>query len=148
MADLNKILVELSKLTVVEAAALSKQLEAKLILEKFEENPFLKDFYKNQDRYAFQTQLFFLLSRFKQQSEFKQIDINLSEYSTNTILTPKVQETSSLYLLVLFFVDIVIVSSAGLEPHLRTSNSHLFSSSILQVFNNIICNFFKNFINP
>ena len=31
--------------------------------------------------------------------EFKEIDLNLSEYSTNTILTPKVQETSSIYLL-------------------------------------------------
>ena len=42
------------------ANMISTNLKAKLILEKFEENPFLKDFYGNQDRYAFQTQLFFL----------------------------------------------------------------------------------------
>ena len=57
------------------AHILSKELEAKLILEQFEENPFLAGFYKDSKSYAFQTQLFFLLSRFKQQSEFHQIDI-------------------------------------------------------------------------
>ena len=57
------------------AKILSQEIEAKLILEEFEENPFLSDFYKNSARYAFQTQLFFLLSRYKQQDEFKQTDI-------------------------------------------------------------------------
>ena len=46
------------------ANLIAKKLQAKLVLEKFEENPFLKDFYGNQDMYAFQTQLFFLLSRY------------------------------------------------------------------------------------
>ena len=54
---------------------LSKELKSKLILEEFEENPFLVDFYKDQRRYAFQAQLFFLLSRYRQQSEFHQIDM-------------------------------------------------------------------------
>ena len=54
---------------------LSEKLKCKLVLEEFEENPFLTDFYKDSDRYAFQTQLFFLLSRYKQQIEFQQIDI-------------------------------------------------------------------------
>ena len=53
------------------AHLLSKELNAKLVLEKFEDNPFLVDFYKDQKRYAFQAQLFFLLSRYKQQSEFR-----------------------------------------------------------------------------
>ena len=57
------------------AHILCKELGAKLILEQFEENPFLKGFYKDSKRYAFQTQLFFLLSRYKQQDEFKQTDI-------------------------------------------------------------------------
>ena len=57
------------------AHIISKKLEAKTILEKFEENPFLKDFYNNQDRFAFQTQLFFLLSRYSQHQELKQVDI-------------------------------------------------------------------------
>ena len=54
---------------------LAAKLQCKLILEEFEENPFLSEFYKDSERYAFQTQLFFLLSRYKQQLEFQQIDI-------------------------------------------------------------------------
>ena len=54
---------------------LAKEIDAKLILEEFEDNPFLPDFYKDPKRYAFQTQLFFLLSRYRQQLEFQQIDI-------------------------------------------------------------------------
>ena len=57
------------------AKILANKLESKLILEEFEENPFLADFYKDSQHYAFQTQLFFLLSRYKQQIEFQQIDI-------------------------------------------------------------------------
>ena len=49
------------------AQILGDRLEAKLILEEFEENPFLVDFYKNSEQFAFQTQLFFLLSRYRQQ---------------------------------------------------------------------------------
>ena len=37
------------------------------VLEVFEENPFLSDFYADRQRYAFQTQIFFLLSRYHQQ---------------------------------------------------------------------------------
>ncbi len=40
---------------------------ADLLLEVFEENPFLSDFYGDRARYAFQTQIFFLLSRYHQQ---------------------------------------------------------------------------------
>jgi len=43
------------------ANLLGEHLDAKLVLEKFEENPFLVDFYKDSERLAFQTQLFFLL---------------------------------------------------------------------------------------
>ncbi len=42
-------------------------LQAELLLEVFEENPFLSDFYADRERYAFQTQIFFLLSRYRQQ---------------------------------------------------------------------------------
>lgn len=42
---------------------------AQLLLEKFEENPFLAKFYEDRARYAFQTQIFFLLSRYHQQRE-------------------------------------------------------------------------------
>ncbi|MCK4688692.1 MAG: deoxynucleoside kinase [Candidatus Marinimicrobia bacterium] len=57
------------------AKMLTEKLSAKLVLEKFEENPFLEDFYAEPERYAFQTQLYFLLSRYRQQLELKQIDL-------------------------------------------------------------------------
>jgi deoxyguanosine kinase len=41
---------------------------SELLLEVFEENPFLSDFYGDRARYAFQTQIFFLLSRYHQQN--------------------------------------------------------------------------------
>jgi deoxyguanosine kinase len=41
---------------------------AEILLEVFEENPFLSDFYDDRARYAFQTQIFFLLSRYRQQN--------------------------------------------------------------------------------
>jgi deoxyguanosine kinase len=41
---------------------------SELLLEIFEENPFLSDFYSDRARYAFQTQIFFLLSRYHQQN--------------------------------------------------------------------------------
>jgi len=57
------------------AKILSERLSARLVLEKFEENPFLEDFYHDPERYAFQTQLYFLLSRYRQQIDLKQIDL-------------------------------------------------------------------------
>ena len=57
------------------AHMLSQRLSAKLVLEKFEENLFLPKFYEDQDRYAFQTQMFFLLSRYKQQQDLIQADL-------------------------------------------------------------------------
>ncbi|MCB8968324.1 MAG: deoxynucleoside kinase [Ardenticatenaceae bacterium] len=47
----------------------SKFANASLLLEVFEENPFLSNFYQDRERYAFQTQLFFLLSRYHQQNK-------------------------------------------------------------------------------
>ncbi len=64
------------------AEILGIRLEAKLILEKFEENPFLVDFYNDPERFAFQTQLFFLLSRYRQQQELHQTDL-----FTKTLIT-------------------------------------------------------------
>jgi deoxyguanosine kinase len=49
------------------ARLLAPKFEASLLLEVFEENPFLSDFYSDRARYAFQTQIFFLLSRYHQQ---------------------------------------------------------------------------------
>jgi deoxyguanosine kinase len=49
------------------ARLLQSAFNAELLLEVFEENPFLSDFYADRERYAFQTQIFFLLSRYHQQ---------------------------------------------------------------------------------
>ncbi len=57
------------------ADMLSKTLGAHLVLEEFEENPFLEDFYRDPEHYAFQTQIFFLLSRFRQLQELRQVDL-------------------------------------------------------------------------
>jgi deoxyguanosine kinase len=48
---------------------LQTSFEANTLLEVFEENPFLSDFYSDRARYAFQTQIFFLLSRYQQQRQ-------------------------------------------------------------------------------
>ena len=57
------------------ANLLSEKLGAKLVLESFEGNPFLSDFYDDPERHAFQTQLWFLLQRYQQQQELRQIDM-------------------------------------------------------------------------
>ena len=51
------------------ARMLQPRFEAELQMEVFEENPFLADFYTDRARYAFQTQIFFLLSRYHQQKQ-------------------------------------------------------------------------------
>jgi deoxyguanosine kinase len=50
------------------ARLLQSRFNSDLLLEIFEENPFLSDFYSDRQRYAFQTQIFFLLSRYRQQN--------------------------------------------------------------------------------
>jgi deoxyadenosine/deoxycytidine kinase len=57
------------------AQMVSEKLGARLVLERFEENPFLPKFYEDPEHYAFQTQIFFLLSRYKQQQELFQADL-------------------------------------------------------------------------
>ncbi|MFB3884141.1 MAG: deoxynucleoside kinase [Thermodesulfobacteriota bacterium] len=54
---------------------LAKEFNARCILEKSEENPFLSQFYQDRKKYAFQTQVFFLLNRFQQQREIAQLDL-------------------------------------------------------------------------
>ena len=57
------------------AQLLSKELGARLVLEDFEDNPFLPDFYNDPERFGFQTQLFFLLQRYRQQQDLRQVDM-------------------------------------------------------------------------
>ncbi len=57
------------------AHLLQQKIGGRLVLEVFEENPFLEDFYRDPEHYAFQTQIFFLLSRYRQQEEIMQYDL-------------------------------------------------------------------------
>ncbi|MEX1120845.1 MAG: deoxynucleoside kinase [Balneolales bacterium] len=66
------------------AKILAKRHNARVILEQFEENPFLPRFYEDRSRYAFQTQLAFLASRFQQQQSLLNKDLfhdmDISDY--------------------------------------------------------------------
>ncbi|MGF1670821.1 MAG: deoxynucleoside kinase [Balneolaceae bacterium] len=57
------------------AKLLSERRNARLVLEQFEENPFLPKFYEDKERFGFQTQLAFLASRFKQQQKMTNRDL-------------------------------------------------------------------------
>ena len=58
------------------AKIVAQRADARLMQEQFEENPFLSKFYQDRKAYAFQTQLFFLLSRHRQFAEqFAQQDL-------------------------------------------------------------------------
>jgi deoxyguanosine kinase len=54
---------------------LGKRLNARVVLEEFDDNPFLERFYDNPDRYSFQTQMSFLTSRYKQQQQLRNFDL-------------------------------------------------------------------------
>ncbi len=57
------------------ARMLAGRAGGRVVLEEFEENPFLDRFYTDRDRWAFQTQLAFLASRFKQQKALATRDL-------------------------------------------------------------------------
>ncbi len=70
------------KTTLVNRFA--ERYDSHTVLEIFEENPFLANFYEDRDAYAFQTEMFFLLSRYRQQEDFAQTDLfgrmSISDY--------------------------------------------------------------------
>lgn len=57
------------------AKLLTEAVGGRIVLEQFEENPFLERFYENKDRWAFQTELTFLASRFQQQKDLGARDL-------------------------------------------------------------------------
>ena len=62
------------------AKKIKEKLNAELILEQFDANPFLESFYSDRRRYAFQTQMFFLINRFKQQETLIQENLFTDHY--------------------------------------------------------------------
>jgi len=77
MGDLRYIAVEgpigVGKTSL--AALLANELSARCITSNPGENPFLPRFYNDRKKYAFQTQIFFLLSRYQQQQQLQQMDL-------------------------------------------------------------------------
>jgi deoxyadenosine/deoxycytidine kinase len=57
------------------ARLLADEMQARLVLEQVDENPFLRRFYEDQEQYAFPAQLFFLLNRYRQQQALAQQDL-------------------------------------------------------------------------
>ena len=57
------------------AELLGEALDGVVVYEDVDGNPFLEDFYKDRKKYAFQTQLYFLLNRYRQQKELSQCDL-------------------------------------------------------------------------
>lgn len=57
------------------AVMLAEKISGQTLLERTEENPFLVKFYQNPKKYRFQTQIFFLLHRYQQASEIRQIGL-------------------------------------------------------------------------
>ncbi|MBF0273684.1 MAG: deoxynucleoside kinase [Nitrospinae bacterium] len=66
------------------ALKIGKRLSGKVLLEEVDKNPFLGNFYKEIDKVAFPTQIFFLLNRYRQQQELLQKDLfcnlNITDY--------------------------------------------------------------------
>jgi deoxyadenosine/deoxycytidine kinase len=87
--------IGVGKTTLVKR--LGAMLDARTVLEVFEENPFLADFYKDNARFAFQTEMFFLLSRYQQQQQFSQEDL-FSRFSISDYLFRKCRIFASMTL--------------------------------------------------
>ena len=82
--------IGVGKTTLVEA--LAERLDATQVLEEWEENPFLKPFYEGKAHSGFQTELFFLLSRYRQQRELVQ-----RKLFADTLIADYVFEKSRLF---------------------------------------------------
>jgi deoxyguanosine kinase len=57
------------------ATMLSERLNSRLILENFEDNPYLEKFYEKPSEYAFRTQIFFLIERYTQLQQLHQKEL-------------------------------------------------------------------------
>lgn len=95
------------------AHLLSKQLNARLILEEFADNPFLPKFYENQQQYAFPLELFFMAERYKQLKDLLQTKdmfqkVTISDYLfTKCLLFAKVNLSDDEFVLYQKLFDII-----------------------------------------
>ena len=95
------------------AHLLAKQLNARLILEEFADNPFLPNFYENPQQYAFPLELFFMAERYKQLKDLihtKDLfqNITVSDYLfTKCLLFAKVNLTEEEFRLYHKLYDII-----------------------------------------
>jgi deoxyadenosine/deoxycytidine kinase len=69
------------------ARMMAERLGARLVLEEAEENPFLAEFYRDRGRFAFQTQLSFLIQRC-QQAQLASVNLNEKELTLYNKLAP------------------------------------------------------------
>lgn len=74
------------------AQLLAQRLDARATLEEWSQNPFLKDFYDARPGAAFQVEMFYLLSRYRQQQNLVQRDL-----FSEQVLTDYVFEKSKLF---------------------------------------------------
>jgi deoxyguanosine kinase len=63
---------------------LGEQFGMRTFFERFEDNPFLSNFYANREQYAFQTEVFFLLNRYRQQESMVKPALADAECETST----------------------------------------------------------------
>ncbi|MEO6584548.1 MAG: deoxynucleoside kinase [Ferruginibacter sp.] len=95
------------------ANLLSKELNGKLVLEAFADNPFLPKFYKDPLQYAFPLELFFMAERYKQLKELRSAtdlfqDITISDYLfTKCLLFAKVNLAADEFTLYQKLFDII-----------------------------------------
>lgn len=99
------------------AHLLTKHFNARLILEQFDDNPFLPKFYENKEQYAFPLELFFMAERYKQLKDLLQTkdlfhQLTISDYLfTKSLLFAKVNLPEQEFLLYQKLFDII-------NPHL------------------------------
>ena len=93
------------------AKKLSEKLNSNLVLEEFEANPFLEKFYDDRKRYAFQTQMFFLINRYKQQEQLNQEDL-----FSNFIVSDYIFDKDKIYLFGDTQIDIDSAAANNIIP--------------------------------
>lgn len=74
------------------AGMLARHFDSEVLYEKVEDNPFLPRFYEDRDKNAFSTQLFFLVSRYRQLKQASQASL-----LTRRIITDYIMEKDHIF---------------------------------------------------